>query len=218
VTSLALTRPALALAAALCLSATIALAVPPAASQQGGFTAAERADLDRGRLVTRPRTSTSASESWLGGVAFQVIERPPDDVWSALQHVPAYHHMLPGLPTARLEARDGAVSIVYLRHASMGVEAQYSVRMRWNQVTRAMSFELDPSRPHDVESARGFLEVRPYPRHPERSLITWGVRARLGVGVLEELFAADIQTWLLRVPSTVKGYLEGAGREHFQQR
>jgi carbon monoxide dehydrogenase subunit G len=185
-------------------------------AQQGGFTPEERRALDQGRLVARPRPDTTG-ERWIGGVSFQVIERPPADVWRALQDVQAYHHMLPGLPSARLDAHEAGVSLVHFRHAAMGVEARYWVRMRWNQVTRAMSFELDPSRPHDIAAANGFLEVRGYPRRPDRTLITWGVRARLGVGVLEELFVRDIESWLLRVPSTVKRHLEGGARTMYTE-
>jgi carbon monoxide dehydrogenase subunit G len=183
-------------------------------AQQGGFTPEERRALEQGRLVVRFRPDSTA-ERWLGGVSFQVLERSPAEVWRAVQDVPAYRHMLPGQPTARLDAQDGAERVVSFRHAAMGVEAAYSVRMRWNQVTRAMQFELDPSRPHDIAAAHGFLEVRAYPRRPDRTLITWGVRARLGVGLLEELFARDIETWLLRVPSTVKEHLEGRARERY---
>ncbi|GAB4210379.1 MAG: hypothetical protein OHK0013_30990 [Sandaracinaceae bacterium] len=177
-------------------------------AQQGGFTADERRALEQGRLVPRPQPDVTG-ERWIGGVSFQVIERPPSVVWRAVQDVSAYRHMLPGQPTARLDGHESGVSLVQFRHAAMGLEAGYWVRMRWNQVTRAMSFELDPSRPHDIVAAYGFLEVRVYPRSPDRTLLTWGVRVRLGVGVLEEVFASDIETWLLRVPSTVKAYLEG---------
>jgi len=180
----------------------------------GGFTADERALIEHGRLVSRPHPP-SAREAWLGGVSFQVIERPPAEVWRALEDVPAYRHMLPGTDLARDDGVEGGARLVFIRQSSMGFTASYWLHMRSNSVTRSVSFELDVNRPHDVAEARGFLEVRSLPGHAGRTLVSWGVRTVLGGGALDGMLREIIEPWLLRVPSTIKQYLEGPAANRY---
>jgi len=204
------------LAGVLAVLATMGIATGAPARAQvatGAFTAEERTRLERGQLVSRPHVP-SAREDWLGGVSFEVIERPPAEVWRALGDVPAYRHMLPGTDLARDDGLEGGARLVFIRQSSMGFTASYWLHMRANDVTRSVSFELDRNRPHDVAEARGFLEVQSYPGQPRRTLVSWGVRTVLGGGALEGMLRDIIEPWLLRVPSTIKSYLGGspAGR------
>lgn len=186
------------------------------AQTTGGFSVEERALLERGRLVSRPHRP-SAREQWLGGVSFQVIERPPAEVWRALEDVPAYRHMLPGTELTRDDGLEDGARVVFVRQSSMGLTASYWLHMRCNRVTRSVSFELDTSRPHDVSEARGFLEIRAFPGQPRRTLVTWGVRTVLGGGALDGMFRDIVEPWLLRVPSTMKQYLEGPAANRYRE-
>lgn len=186
------------------------------AQTTGGFTAEERALLERGRLVARPHRPTDR-EQWLGGVSFQVIERTPAEVWRALEDVPAYRHMLPGTELTRDDGLEDGARVVYVRQSSMGLTASYWLHMRCNRVTRTVSFELDTHRPHDVAEARGFLEIRSYPGQPRRTLVSWGVRTVLGAGPLDGMFRDIVEPWLLRVPATMKEYLEGRAASLYRE-
>ena len=179
-----------------------------ARAEGGGFSEAERISLTDGALVSRPSVQTLDGEEWLGGTSFRVIDRPMAEVWTALGDVATYPHMLPATREARLEDQEPGARIVRVLQSSMGVEARYSLRLTTDASAHEIHFELDPRRPHDIEGARGFIEVRPFPGHPEQTLVTWAVRVRLP-GAVVTMFRKSVQLWLMRVPSTLKEYLEG---------
>lgn len=179
-----------------------------ARAEGGGFSTSDRAQLTQGELVSRPSIQTIDGAEWLGGTSFRVINRPMSEVWNALGNVATYPYMLPATEEARLEQVEEGARIVRVRQSSMGVDARYSLRMITDASTHEIRFELDHRRPHDIEGARGFIEVRPFPGEPERTLVTWAVRVRLP-GAIVSMFRDTIQHWLMRVPSTLKEYLEG---------
>jgi hypothetical protein len=185
-----------------------------AQDRHGGFDVDERARLSAGQLVSRPHPPTQR-DPWLGGVSFQVVDRPPDEVWRALLDLEAYAYMLPGTDRTRDDGLEGGARILYVRQSQMGISAQYSLRLRHDGVTRRVEFEMDRDRPHDVEDARGFVEIQPYRR--ARTLVTWGVRAVLGMGAIEPMVRGLVEPWLLRVPTTIKEYLEGRGRDRYRE-
>lgn len=184
-----------------------------AQSGGGGFSAEERRRLADGGLVTRPR---SPGEEWLGGVAFQVIERPVREVWRALEDVAAYRHMFPATELTRDDGIVDGARLVFVRQSRMGITASYWLRLRFDPEARAVHFEVDRSRPRDIADARGFVEIRPYSGQRSRTLVTWAVRTVLGAGFLDGFVRDLVEPWLLRVPTTMKRYLEGAGRERYR--
>lgn len=179
-----------------------------------GFSDAEREALRNGHLVERPSVELVDGREWLGGVSFQVVDRPIDAVWRALEDIPAYRHMIPGVQTTRLDAHDAGTRLVYVAQESGGMAIQYWLRVRHQADTRTVSFAIDTQRPHDVEGARGFIELRP---HGPCTMLTWGVRAHLGRGPVFSLFHDSIQHGLLRVPTTMKRYLERTARDRYVQ-
>jgi len=181
---------------------------PRARAEGGGFSEAERTLLTQGELVSRPSVQTLDGAEWLGGTSFQVINRPMAEVWIALGDVQTYPYMLPATREARLEDEEPGARIVRVLQSSMGVEARYSLRLTTDHGAHEIHFELDPRRPHDIEGARGFIEVRAFPGHPEQTMVTWAVRVRLP-GAIVTMFRESVQLWLMRVPSTLKEYLEG---------
>lgn len=182
--------------------------------ERSGFTTEERAMLERGQLVVRPHRATSR-EPWIGGVAFQAIDRQVPDVWRALSDLAAYRYMLPGTDRARDDGLDGGARLLYVHHAQMGVTAEYSLRLRLDSTTQRVEFELDRDRAHDIDDARGFVEIRTFQR--TRTLVTWGVRAAIGMGALEPMVYGIVEPWILRVPTTMKQFLEGRARDRYRE-
>lgn len=181
--------------------------------EHGAFTSDERAHLTRGELVSRPHRPGTA-DGWLGGVGFQVIDRPTAEVWRALEDLDAYQYMLPGTDLTRDEGPEGGARVLYVHQAQMGIEVSYCLRLHLDAVGRRVEFELDRDRPHDVEDARGFLELQSF--HRTRTLVTWAVCATLGMGAVEPMIRGVVEPWLLRVPSTMKSYLEGQARDRYR--
>ena len=179
----------------------------------GGFRDTERSALHDGRLVTRPREETRDGARFMGGTSFQVIDRPADEVWRALQDTAHYRHMFPQLEAAEVVAEDDSSTVVRFEHAAGPIHASYHLRLRFDEETRDISFDLDQERGGDLRAAHGFMTIRQYPRDEARTVLTWGLLADIGDGMLLDMVRGEIHRWMLRVPTTIRTYLHGRGRD-----
>ena len=188
-----------------------------AAAQSGGtFTAAERAALARGQLVTRREARRRGNLLLIGGTAWQVINAPPEAVWRAVLDTPRYNRMLPEVVEARqVQERDGS-RLVYIRHQQGPLSASYHIQLQYVPGQRVAQFRVDRSRPHAIREGWGFFNVQPY--QGNRTLISYGIMADVGSGIFGGLFRPRIHEWMLRVPETVKRFVEGAGRARYNPR
>lgn len=206
-------RPWLALAAILVAVAAGA----SAGAQEGGFTSEERTALDRGQLVTRPRRETRDDHTWIGGSSYQRVERPRAEVWRGIRDVGHWRHMLPETAETRVERGVGDEQFVGVRHSYGPIDARYTLRVQFDDTTHRATFEVEQGRPHDVRAAHGFIEVHSWPGDATRSLIVWAVLADPGDNPLVSMVSSDIQYWTLRVPVTMRDYLQGAGAELYRE-
>lgn len=199
------------------LASSLALA-PAGAQEQRGFTAEERRRLDDGELVVRPVARRRGALRLIGGSSWQVIDLPPEVTWRALCDAGSYDRMLPAAQETRVVAHRPGQRVVRVSHAVGFVSARYHLRMRYDHERRDISFSLDERRPNDLRAAWGFLSVAPFEGDPERSLVSYGVMADLGGGVLGGILRGQIHEWMLRVPRTIRDYLHGAGRDRYVER
>jgi hypothetical protein len=195
----------------------LAVAASPLVAQEGGFTSTERSTLARGDLVTRPHRETREGRLLVGGTSYQVIDRPRADVWRAIHDVGAWRNMLPQTAETRLDSAHGDQELVFVRHAYGLIQASYTLRVSFAEHSHRATFDVEQSRPHDVRSAHGFLEVRHYPNDPERCLLVWALLADPGDNPLVTVLVPEIQSWSLRVPTTMRNYLQGSGRALYQE-
>ena len=204
-------RPPLLLALAAIGLCTIVATAPHAHGQEGEFTSRERDALGRGELVTRPRRETLGDHEWIGGTSYQQVDRPRAEVWRGVRDVGRWHDMLPETRETRAERAEGDAQLVGVRHSYGPIDARYTLRVEFDDATHRATFEVEPGRPHDVRAAHGFLEVHGWPGDSTRSLLVWAVLADPGDNPVVSMVVGDIQYWSLRVPSTMRGFLEGAG-------
>jgi hypothetical protein len=118
--------------------------------------------------------------------------------------------MLPRVVEARVEHEAGNHRNVYLRHGVGFVEASYNLRVRLDPKGQDIQFKLDESKPHTLSAAWGFYTVRPYGQ--DRTLLTYGVMADLGDGLLRSVVRGTVHDWMLKVPWMVKRFVEGSGK------
>ena len=186
-----------------------------AAQTDPAFTAQERSKLAAGDLVTRRLNMQRTGNSLLGGTSWQVIDAPLDVVWQALHDIARYPKTLPAVSEARLAARQGDHRIVNIRHRLWPFGVAYFLSIHSDLGTRTIDFALDDTRPRDIESAVGFVRVVRY--DDKRTLVAFGVLAVVGHGIIASVTRPIIQTWMLRVPSTLKKFLESGGQRLYQR-
>ena len=190
---------------------TIASAGAPARSESSdALSAGERAALVSGRLVVRPKTERRGSLRLFGGTSFQVVNVTADRVYGALEDPNSLWRMLPSGRECRVARREGASSVLYVRHALGPVSASYHLRTRYQAPTQTVTFQLDSRFPSDVRAGWGYVKVRPV--GTARSLITFGAMVDLGDSLVNDAVRPRVHQWVLRIPSTMKRYLERRSR------
>jgi hypothetical protein len=178
----------------------------------------ERASLAAGALVSRPLAERRGTLDLLGGTSYQVIDAPLNVVWNALLDTQYYHRMMPRVLEARLvqSGPDQNQRTVYMRQGAGPFVRAYYLNVHIRQDQGDISFSVDEHRPHDLRAAWGFYNVKPY-GDGKRTLLAYGVMADLNVGALATFVKGDVHEWLLKVPWTVKRFVEGSGRYIYKQ-
>lgn len=188
---------------------------PLLAQDRSQFTAAERADLEAGHLVEHRRVERRGALVDFGGTSFQRIDRPLSEVWRAVRDPASYSHLLPQVDSVRTVAQAGGSAVIRVAHSYGPIHAAYHLRLRFDDARTDATFELDPSRPNDIPAARGFVHLSRWPQDADRTLVSWGVLAAVDDGILGGLLRPQLHDWMLRVPTTMRSYLEGEGRTLF---
>ena len=189
-----------------CLIALLTTNPSVNAQRRRDFTRAERQALRDGQLVRRPETRMESGERWVGGSSWQRVNAPIAQVWDAIRQPNNYRHLIPGVDRVRVVEEGTNQQIVYLRHTYAFVSASYYAQIRTDERRRAIRFELDRSRPHDVRGGRGLLTLR---RHRNsQTTVIWSVMANPGNGILVGLLGSVLNDWLLRVPWCVRGFFQ----------
>lgn len=186
------------------------LAVPVAASAQSEtFSASERRALARGELVTRPEEQQRGDLRLIGGTAWQVVDVPPDVLWAAVLDVDDWTEFLPQAVESRLIREAAGRRDVFIRHEKGPIQASYTVRLDFVEGRRMARFRLSQSRQSSIRDGWGFFIVQPF--GDDRSMVSFGVLADMGTGLVTGLARPAVHEWMLRVPSELKRYVE---REH----
>jgi carbon monoxide dehydrogenase subunit G len=205
-----------ALAAVLFLAAVIlAGALPLGAQDRSEFSTAERATLEEGRLVAHRRMERRGDLIHFGGTSFQTVDRPLSEVWRAVRSPSTYRDLLPQVESVSVVARGESDAVVRVEHAYGVIRAAYHLRLRFDERARDVTFDLDATRPNDVRSARGFLTLTEWPTDPNRTLVSWGILAAVDDGFVGGIVRPQLHNWMLRVPTTMRSFLQGRGRTRF---
>jgi Polyketide cyclase / dehydrase and lipid transport len=194
-----------ALTAGLCLC--LAADAPEArASESREFSSQEEAELRAGKLVVRAEQRTLRGAHLIGGMSWQVIDAPPDDVFRELTDVRAYPHFLPAVEEARLLDVNGPNLSVFIHHRLGFVSASYRVRAVVDAAHRTLRFRMDHEHPSSIRDAWGELHVSAYGNH--QSVASLAILADLGEGMLLGLVRSNVHEWMLRVPQQLKRHVE----------
>ncbi|HVJ17021.1 MAG TPA: SRPBCC family protein [Polyangiaceae bacterium] len=196
----------MALALVLMGSAIPAHAAEPALPSRA-LSGVERDALKTGHIVSRPvRFQRSPSQTYVGGVSYQVGKASPAEIMSTLLDLQALPEVLPRTKRAKLVENSGARAKVELVQGGGMFEATYTVVLEQNAGRDELRFWLDPSRPHDVKDVWGYFRVRPF--GPDHSLLTVAAVLDLGPGIVRMMFEDSIQNLILGSPWNIKKYVE----------
>ena len=175
----------------------------------------ERASLAAGDLVRRPMTQRRGDLQLMGGTSYQVIDAPPRVVWGALLDTQRYPRMMPQVLEARVVRAEDRERTVFMRQGAGPIDATYYLKINLYQERGDITLTIDERRPHDLRAAWGFYTVRPYGQG-DKTLLAYGVMADIGGGMLGSIVRGTVHEWMLKVPWTVKRFIEGSGRHIYK--
>lgn len=191
---------------------TWAVAVRPSSAVE--LNPSELGALARGQLVQRMSERRQGSLDLMGGSSWQVVDAPRDVVWSAFRDVSNYKRMLPAVSRASVVARRGADTVVRIEHELGPSTPAYHMRMTADAEKYDLSFVLDRSHRNALRAGWGFVSVHEWANDTGRaqSLVVFGCMIDPGEGVFSLLLRPRVHEWLLRIPQTVKRFVERDGR------
>jgi hypothetical protein len=155
--------------------------------------------------VVRPETRTVRGAQLRGGMAWQLIQRDPDDVYRTLTDEHTYVKYLPAAEQVSLISATPPQTL-FVQHRLGFIRGSYYVRTLQDPRTRALRFRMDRSRPSSIRDAWGELRVSPYGKG--QCIVSLAIMADLGEGLLIGLVRDNVHTWMLRVPELLKRYVE----------
>ena len=179
---------------------------PAVASAQNDLSASERSRLRRGELVTRPATRRVGGQVTFGGTSYQVIRAPLADVWRAVSDTQRYPDMLPQVRSSRQVGRNGQSRSVALHHHRGPIDVRYVMNFLFQRGSYTILFNLDETRHHDIRAGWGFIRLAA--RGVDHTLVSFGAMVGIDSGVISAGMRPTLQEWLLKVPLTMKWYID----------
>jgi hypothetical protein len=186
------------------------------AALRRSLTDGELRRLERGRLVARRTSERRGGMLLIGGTSYQVVDLPRENVWRALKdHAGYLRRMLPQTEeVVELRRRDN-IRTLRMTHEYGIVSASYAVSFTYDEGAKTIIFRLDETEPHDLRAGWGFIKLRPWGDDGDKTLIAFGMMADVGSGLVSGALRPTLHEWMLKVPWTIKQYLEGRGRRRY---
>jgi hypothetical protein len=171
------------------------------------FTARDRQALLAGATVSRPmHFKRGADGSYIGGVAYQIVNATTARVLAALADPDALPRALPHTERATLVSSAGRSARIELVQGRAPFLATYTVNLEQTANGQGIRFWLDPTRAHDVKDVWGYFRVTPFGK--KQSLVTLAVALDLGPGLARLLLSERVERLILHAPGRIREYVE----------
>lgn len=184
---------------------SLTAAVMVARGEDEEFSPSERQRLRAGELVTRRVSRREGPYRMVGGSSWQRVHAPVDQVWATVLDTSTYTRLIPALQRAEVVREEDDTRLLHMQHRYSFATASYYARARIDAERYHIRFDLDRTRPHDLRAGRGFIAVTPYRGD---TIVSWGVLADVGGGVMMEVVGPMLNDWMLAVPRCVREYVE----------
>lgn len=178
------------------------------------FSPDEQKQLAAGHLVTRPVSERRADLRLIGGSAWQVINAPPAVVFRALLDTKHYDKLLPTVTGASLVTEAETLRRVRLEHKKGPLGIAYRLALTIDPQRHDITFKLNDRLDSGLRAAWGFFALTPY--GASKTLLSYGVMADPGEGLIVGIVRGVIHEWLLKVPAQVRWRVESIeGRSRY---
>lgn len=167
------------------------------------LSASERRDITDGLLVKKKSVLFRNGKKYVGGLSFLFVRATPEVVLSDIFSAEAALRWMPQTLSATTLEGSGDHLLVRFEQGEKPFVATHTLHF-WRD-DLAIRWKLDPTRPHDIDDAWGFLSATAF---DGGSIVTLGIQIDLGDGVVRAFAEAEIQDTVLGTPRDIKDYVE----------
>jgi hypothetical protein len=164
----------------------------------------ERALLANGQIITKPVQFERGSSKYVGGLASGLVPATPERVFQAIQEPDALLAMLPKTKRVTLVDTDASSKRLELLQGNSFVDATYTVKLVPSDKPGELTFQMDRSRPHDIDDVYGYFKVERF--DDKRSLVTVAAAVDVGSDFTNLLFGKRVQEVILSTPYAMRTY------------
>jgi hypothetical protein len=162
---------------------------------------ADEADkLLHGDCVARAQELRRGLRRYVGGVAYKIIDAPPEDLAALLDDVDQWGLFLPKTRDAHRVGVMDHDPLVRITHGSALVQVGYTLRV--HRQGDSVRFWMVSARPHDIEDVWGFIRAEPIGYG--RTLVSYGILIDMGEGILRDMFEDRVLELALEVPDHLR--------------
>ena len=200
-------------AAAVPANAAAAPAAPPAPDPRiPSFSAKEQAVLDKGQVVVRGGMADAPGGGRIGkGVAYVIINRPPQDAFAILQDYDKTPQFMPRLKKVTIKQRTPEhMKVVQVLHVFLFKSAEYTLDLNFDAAHKRMSWTLDKKADNDIKDTFGSWNFVPY--RQGKTLVVYEIAVDTGVALPGPLENYLTKRDLPGVLMAVKKRTESGGR------
>lgn len=173
---------------------------------QEPLSESEQRRVREGWTVTRPLSFELDGRKYVGGVAYQIVRVPSEQVLTALLDAERLPRALPLTLDARpLQSSPTDQLSVELLQGKAPIFARYTLHLS-REREDALRFALDKDRPHSIEDVRGYLTSQPFTS--DYALVTVAVGFDLGRSLMRSWLERPVQKAALAAPAHLRRYLE----------
>lgn len=199
-------------------AAGILLSSAGARADSRPLSAEETTRLLNGETIVREQTLTSDDDEdhrWIGGVAYTVVDATPDEILSLAGDEAAFAQILPRVKSAKRVDGNGDDQHVEITQGTSIVTASYVLHVRKYSNEHTLRFWMDPSYPHAVDDAWGFVRATPLftADGAVKTLVTYGALVDIGQGFVRAFYEERLRAAMLSVPQLLRAYVKRSIRE-----
>jgi hypothetical protein len=101
--------------------------------------------------------------------------------------------------------------VVRFEHRAGPIDVRYVLDLQVDAERHDLTFSLNPASMPGPRAAWGFISLGAY--GAGRTLLSYGVMADPGDGIVTSLLRGSMHEWMLRVPAQMKRFIESHGAQ-----
>lgn len=176
------------------------------------FSEREWKDLNSGKFIKRHERFTDGTGFGGGkGVAYMVLDRPPQKVWDQILDFNRYTEFFPSVAKCHIYKQDGGeIFAEFVLKVGLIIKIHYFIHHTFNPDASRMTWKVDDTKKNDFRQSIGMWTA--WPLEQNRSLVGYTVSLESGRAVPKIVEDLAAQSGLTKVMEALRNRVHTDGR------